>query len=134
LLFLSDPDDPGSDRDEFAESGISGPDDIEQIFRERFYFGCEADDPMNALAFSKKINPRQIELQAIFASDIGHWDVPDFRGVLPEAWELIEKDLLDMDQFRAFMFGNIASCMTGANPNYFDGTVVEDAVKARVPR
>jgi len=129
FLFLHDPDDPGSDPDEFAESRIGGPDDIEEIFRKRFYFGCEADDPMNALAFSKRINPRGIELQAVFASDIGHWDVPDFRGVLPEAWELVEKGLLDMDQFRAFMCGNVASFMKGANPNYFEGTVVADAVE-----
>ena len=126
FLFLHDPDDPGSDPDEFAESGISGPEDIEQIFRERFFFGCEADDPMNALAFSRKINPRHIELQAVFASDIGHWDVADFRDVLPEAWELIEKELLDLDQFQRFMGGNVVSCMKGANPAYFEGTVVSD--------
>ena len=126
FLFLHDPDDPGSHPDEFAESGISGPEDIEQIFRERFFFGCEADDPMNALAFSRKINPRHIELQAVFASDIGHWDVADFRDVLPEAWELIEKELLDLDQFQRFMGGNVVSCMKGANPAYFEGTVVSD--------
>ncbi|MBW1882210.1 MAG: amidohydrolase family protein [Deltaproteobacteria bacterium] len=131
-LFLSDPKDPGGDRDEFAESGISGPDDIEEIFTRRFYFGCEADDPMNALAFSKKINPRGAELQALFASDIGHWDVPDFRGILPEAWELVERDLLDMSQFRAFMCDNTASLLTATNPDFFAGTVIEDSVKLKL--
>ena len=53
---LHDPDDPGGSRDDFAESGISGPDDIEETFTKRFYFGCEADDPMNALAFSKSMH------------------------------------------------------------------------------
>ncbi len=129
LLFLNDPDDPGGNRDEFAESGVSGPEEIEEIFTRRFYFGCEADDPMNALAFTKKINPRGAELQAIFASDIGHWDVRDFRGVLPEAWELVEKGALDEAQFRAFTCDNIASLMTGTNPDFFKGTVVEEAVK-----
>ncbi len=113
----------------FPESGIRGPDDIEEIFTRRFYFGCEADDPMNALAFSKQINPRGAELQAVFASDIGHWDVPDFRDVLPEAWELLEDGALDADQFRAFTFGNAASLMSTANPDFFAGTVVEDAAK-----
>jgi predicted TIM-barrel fold metal-dependent hydrolase len=131
-LFLHDPEDPGGDRDEFAESGIAGPDDIEEIFTKRFYFGCEADDAMNALAFSRSINPRGAELQAVFASDIGHWDIADFRDVLPEAWELIEKELLTPDQFEAFLFGNAASLLTGANPDYFKGTVVADAVAKRV--
>ena len=81
---------------------------------------------MNALAFSTKLNPRGAQLNAVFASDIGHWDIPDFRDVLPEAWELVEKELLDREQFEAFMFGNAAGLLTGANPNYFDGTVVAD--------
>ena len=34
--------------------------------------------------------PHGARLNAMFASDIGHWDVPDLRGVLPEAWELVE--------------------------------------------
>ena len=130
FLFLHDPEDPGGSTDEFAESGIRGPEDIEDIFRRRFYFGCEADDAMNALAFSTGINPRGAELQAVFASDIGHWDVADFREVLPEAWELVEHGALDLDQFRAFTFGNAASLMTGANPEFFKGTVIEDAVRA----
>ena len=127
--FLNDPSDPGGSRDDFAESGISGPDDIEEIFTRRFYFGCEADDPMNALAFTKNINPRGAELQAIFASDIGHWDVQDFRDVLPEAWELVERGALDEAQFRSFTCDNVASLMTATNPDFFKGTVVEDAVE-----
>ena len=45
---------------------------------------------MTALAFDPRRNPLGARLQAIFASDIGHWDVPDIREVLPEAWELVE--------------------------------------------
>ncbi len=127
-LFLNDPDDPGGSRDEFAESGVRGPEEIEEIFTRQFYFGCEADDPMNALAFAKKINPRGAELQAIFASDIGHWDVQDFRDVLPEAWGLVENGALDEAQFRAFTCGNVASMLTATNPDFFKGTAVEGVV------
>jgi hypothetical protein len=42
----------------------------------------------------------------MFASDIGHWDVPDARGVLPEAWELVEDGLLSPADFRAFTYDN----------------------------
>ena len=38
-------------------------------------------------------------LNAMFASDIGHWDVPDVRGVLPEAWELVEDGRLTEEDF-----------------------------------
>ncbi len=89
LSFLSDPDEPESDCDEWAASGITSVDDLARIFAEQWFFGCEADDPMNALAFDRRAHPGGIALRAMFASDIGHWDVPDFLGVLPEAWELV---------------------------------------------
>jgi predicted TIM-barrel fold metal-dependent hydrolase len=128
MLLLNDPDDPPGSRDDFAASGVKGPEGIEEIFTSRFFFGCEADDPMNALAFAKDINPRGAELRAIFASDIGHWDVQDFREVLPEAWELVENGALDEAQFRAFTCDNAARLMTSTNPDFFKGTAVEAVV------
>ena len=62
--------------DDFAESGIGSPEDIVDIFTRQLGFGCEADDPLNALAFSGTLLPRGVRLNAMFASDIGHWDVP----------------------------------------------------------
>ncbi len=100
LRFLSDPDEVYVD--EFAASGVEGPEDIRRLFSERFYFGCEADDPMTALAFDAGRNPLGARLRALFASDIGHWDVPDVRDVLPEAWELVERGHIDEADFRAF--------------------------------
>ena len=43
--------------DDFAESGITGPEDIVDIFTRQLGFGCEADDPMNALAFDTRCSP-----------------------------------------------------------------------------
>ena len=84
---------------------------------------------MNAIAFNEDINPDGSRLRAMFASDIGHWDVPDFTGVLPEAWELIEDDLVTRDQFKDFMFANAARLFTGTNPEFFNGTAVETQVR-----
>jgi NAD(P)-dependent dehydrogenase (short-subunit alcohol dehydrogenase family) len=42
-----------------------------------FFFGCEADDRVNAWAFNRRANPLGARLNAIFGSDIGHFDVPD---------------------------------------------------------
>lgn len=128
LGFLSDPDEDRGGLDEWASSGITSTDDLVRIFTEQCFFGCEADDPMNALAFDERINPRGSRLPAMFASDIGHWDVPDFNGVLGEAWELVEDELVTRAQFRDFMFANVTRLFTGTNPRFFDGTVVESQV------
>ena len=124
LGFLSDPDEPVDSLDEFGPSGITSPEEIRDVFTRQFYFGCEADDPTNAFAFDTRINPLGAQLRAMFASDVGHWDVPDVLGVVPEAWELVERGLVDEAGFRAFTFENVVSLFTGTNPTFFDGTVV----------
>lgn len=94
------------------------------MFAGQYYFGCEADDPTNAFAFDRRVNPHGARLNAMFASDIGHWDVPDFRGVLPEAWALIERGLVDEAGFRAFTFENVVRLFGGTNAKFFEGTAV----------
>jgi len=118
--------------DDFAESGITAPEQIVDIFTRQFSFGCEADDPLNALAFDRALLPHGARLNAMFASDIGHWDVPDMREVLVEAWELVDDGLLDTDEFRDFTCGNVARMLTAGNPDFFAGTAVEGAVPTRV--
>jgi hypothetical protein len=104
LRFLSDPDE--RNLDEFAASGVRSREDIRRIFEEQFFFGCEADDPLVSLAFDTARNPLGARLGAVFASDIGHWDVPDIREVLPEAWEQVERGLVSETDFRAFTYEN----------------------------
>ena len=60
---------------------------------------------MNATAFSKGL-PFGARLNAIFSSDIGHFDVIDFCDPVPQAHELVEKGLITDDDFRAFTFEN----------------------------
>jgi len=133
LQMLSDPNEDADTIDVWAESGIRSSDDIIELFRDRFYFGCEADDPMNALAYQRHLVPGGVRLRAIFASDIGHWDVPDFTDVLPEAFELVEKELLDDDDFRAFVFDDPVRLFAAGNPDFFTGTVVADEAAAVTP-
>jgi hypothetical protein len=64
----------------------------------------------------------------VFASDVGHWDVPDVREVLPEAWELVEDGYATEADFRALTFENAVSLWASGNPAFFRGTSVEDAV------
>ena len=112
--------------DEFRESGVNSIEEIRDIFCSRYFFGCEADDPMNALATRCKTLLDGAEMNAMFASDIGHWDVTDMNSVLPEAWELVEGGLLDPEEFSAFVFGNVVEFYGRVNPGVFAGTTVED--------
>jgi predicted TIM-barrel fold metal-dependent hydrolase len=125
LRILSRPEDRS---DDFAASGVESAEDVRDIFLRNFRFGCEADDPLNATAFDTRMNPLGARLRAIFSSDIGHWDVPDMREVLEEAWELVEKGLLTETDFRDFSFTNAATMWAEASPTFFEGTVVEETV------
>jgi hypothetical protein len=111
--------------DDFAEVPVHSGEELRRHFAERFFFGCEADDPMTAWAFDKHGNHR---LNPIFSSDVGHFDVLDMSEVLEEAWELVEHGLIGEDDFRQFVFTNPARLHTALNPDFFKGTVVEDAV------
>jgi predicted TIM-barrel fold metal-dependent hydrolase len=115
--------------DEWAPCGIEKAEDIRDLFVPNFYFGCEADDPMNASAFNHKVNPFGARLKAVFSSDIGHWDVPDMREVTEEAYELVEKEVITPEDFRDFVFTNPVTLWTGMNPEFFQGTVVEKEVE-----
>ena len=84
---------------------------------------------MNALAFNGTLLPHGVRLNAMFASDIGHWDVPDVREVLPEAWELVEHGHLSEEDFSDFACGNVVRMLTDLNPRFFEGTAVAEVVR-----
>ncbi len=114
--------------DDFAACAIKRAEDIRDLFAPNFYFGCEADDPINAWAFNRKLNPFGARLNAMFGSDIGHFDVPDMGDVLPDAHELVEQELINANDFRDFVFGNAYRFWTAGNPNFFNGTAVDKKV------
>jgi predicted TIM-barrel fold metal-dependent hydrolase len=115
------------DLDDYFRCKIERREDIRDLFVPRFYFGCEADDPINAWAFNRRANPLGARLNALFSSDIGHFDVPDMAAVVPEAYELVEHGLLSDDDFRDFIFANAVRFWGEVNPDFFRGTVVEKA-------
>ncbi len=115
------------DVDDYFRCRVERKEDIRELFVPRFYFGCEADDPVNAWAFNRRANPLGARLNALFSSDIGHFDVPDMAAVVPEAYELVEHGLIDDTDFRDFMFTNAVRFWGEVNPDFFKGTVVEKA-------
>jgi predicted TIM-barrel fold metal-dependent hydrolase len=112
------------DVDDYFRCKVAKKQDLKELFVPRFYFGCEADDPVNAWAFNKTANPMGARLNAIFSSDIGHFDVPDMADVVPEAYELVEHGLIDDADFKDFMFTNAVRFWGEVNPDFFRGTVV----------
>ena len=122
------------DFDDFAACGVKVKRDFLDRFVEPFYFGCEADDPITSSAFDALRNPLGARLNALMGSDISHWDVPDMREVLDEAWEPVENGQMTLGDFRDFVFTNPVKLWTALDPDFFKGTRVEDAVASELER
>jgi len=118
------PEDP---TDSFPALHVSTRDELRRLFVDRFYFGCEGDDPVMPSAFDALRNPGHLRLHVTFGSDLGHWDVPLMEEVLVEVYESLERGLVDEDDLRDFVFANPVRLWTSTNPNFFEGTVVERA-------
>jgi predicted TIM-barrel fold metal-dependent hydrolase len=113
------------DLDDFSACGIEHPEDIRELFTRNFYFGCEADDPINAWAFNSRANPYRARIRALLGSDISHFDVVNMNEVLQEAYELVDDDLITEEDFREFVFINPLRFWAEGNPDFFKGTVLE---------
>jgi predicted TIM-barrel fold metal-dependent hydrolase len=120
--------------DDFAACEISTPEDILDLFAPRFFVGCEADDPITPWAFNTAINPLGARLRAMLGSDLGHWDVPDVRGIVPETFEAVERGLMSEDDFRRFTLTHACELFAGVNPDFFKGSSVEPFVTDELAR
>ena len=114
------------DADDFCLVQIGDKDELRRLFRKNFYFGCEADDPMTAIAFDPRM---KMHLKPVLGSDISHFDVTDASEVVEEAYELVEAGLLSSENFRDFTFSNAVGLFAGMNPDFFEGTIAEDEVR-----
>src|SRR5437773_293974 len=131
----NDPDLTGgiADLDDFSACQITRKEDWVDLYAKPFYFGCEADDRTNAWAFSRN-NPFGSKLNAIYSSDIGHFDVIDMRHPLPEAYELVEDGFITKENFRDFTFANSVHLWGTQNPRFFEGTTVAKAAAEELAR
>ncbi len=123
--FFTQWDEKQDDLDEFRDSGIRSESDLQDLFVDRFYFGCEADDRTISAAFDRRLNRKGARLKAILSSDIGHWDVIDATTCLAESVELVEDGLMSADDLRDFAFYNAGELHGMMNPDFFKGTVIE---------
>jgi hypothetical protein len=120
--------------DDFAASAITRADDIRDLFVPNLYFGCEADDPINAWPFAAWAHPFGPTFNILLGSDIGHFDLPDMTEVLPEGYELVDKRLLSVANVRDFLFANRVRFWAGSDRNFFNGTTVQSAADAELAK
>ncbi len=113
--------------DEFAALGVADAAELRTLFESRFYFGCEADDPLVTWAFREDVNPLGMRLRPVLGSDISHWDVPDMTEPVAEAFELVERGLLGAREFRELTLVNPVRLHAAGNPRFFEGTCCEQA-------
>jgi predicted TIM-barrel fold metal-dependent hydrolase len=116
--------------DDWKALALEKAEDIKDLFVPSFYFGCEADDRMVAVAFDTRLHHFGARLNACFGSDIGHWDVLDALGVVPEAHEMVEEGIVGERDFRDFVFTNNVMLHGALNPDFFKGTAVEKEAAA----
>jgi len=128
-LLWGAPQDP-ADLDEFARCAITRKEDIRDQFVPKFFFGCEGDDRMTAVAFEPRKNPFGARLGAIYGSDLGHFDLPNMRDAVAEAWEMVEHGCIGEKDFRDVVFVNPVRAKAEVNHDFFKGTVVENAARA----
>ncbi|MGH7090646.1 MAG: hypothetical protein ACREFQ_17260, partial [Stellaceae bacterium] len=113
--------------DDYVHCQIARKEDWVDLYARPYYFGCEADDRMNATAFGRTM-PFAARINAIFSSDIGHFDVPDMLMPVGESYELVEDGLITPSDFRDFTFANAVRLWGTQNPDFFAGTrVAKDA-------
>ena len=127
---------PPEDRarvDDFAATGAEDGQAFAKQFVDGFYFGCEGEDRATVMAFDRRLNHFGHQLNAIFSSDLGHWDVPEMARVMEQTCELVEDGILSPEDFRKFTFTNVARMYTSMNPDFFKGTAVESAVAREIP-
>lgn len=116
--------------DDFAAVKIGKKKDIHDLYVQKYYFGCEADDPTTNFAFASKVNPYNAKLHAMLASDISHFDVLDMSKILVEAWEHVADRGMSEEDFYAFTFSNAVDFWSANNPDFFKGTVLEKEAAA----
>lgn len=121
------PPDP-ADMDDYAALGVEQASDLASLFSSRYYFGCEGDDALNAMAFHSEMLPYGVTLKAFYGSDISHWDVRNMEESLEEAYEPLEDGVITPEQFREFVYENPVQLHATMNPDFFVGTRVEKEV------
>jgi len=116
--------------DEFGAVGIEKAEEIRDLFVTPFFCGCEADDPMTVNAYKHEGRTRfgRPLTNAMFGSDISHWDVPVMADVLARSTRWSSTGSSASPTCATSCTPHPCASTRGGNPDFFAGTVVEDFV------
>jgi hypothetical protein len=117
--------------DDFALADIHSIEDIRDRWVTNFYFGNEADDRTVANAFNTRATPLGAQVNVLYSSDFGHWDVPDGEEMLFDTWQLVEEGAISEANFRHMVSDKPYEFYTANNPDFFKGTAVEEVLAKR---
>ena len=82
--------DPDASLDDFEACAIERAEQIRDLFIPNFFISVAKRTTQPTPRLSIPGPTRTAPLNAIFGSDIGHFDVPDMTKVLTEAWEMVD--------------------------------------------
>ena len=103
--------------DEFAAVGIEQAEDIRELFVGAVLLRVRGRRPADGRPRSTRRPTRSARgFNAMFGSDISHWDVPEMADVLGEAYEMVEHDLFTDADLRDFVFTNPVRFYTRRQP------------------
>ena len=88
---------------------------------------------MSVTAFNTRANPFGARFNAMFGSDISHWDVPVMADVLGEVYEMVEHDWITEADLRTSCSPTRCASTRAATREFFAGTAVEAAVDRTSP-
>jgi predicted TIM-barrel fold metal-dependent hydrolase len=115
--------------DDFALADIHSIEDIRDCWVTNFYFGNEADDRTVVNAFNTRATPLNTQVNVLYSSDFGHWDVPDGDEMLFDTWQLVEEGAISAENFRHMVSEKPYEFYTANNPDFFKGTAVEQILE-----
>ncbi len=128
--LIAGPRNAGADLDEFKHCRIEKESDIKDLFAPNFYFGCEGEDYSVGYAFDSSKHPLRARINAMFGSDIGHFDVEAMSDCVAEAYRLVDEGVISKSDFRDFVFTNPVRLHAEVNPDFFKGTAIESQVQS----
>ncbi|MCM2453609.1 amidohydrolase family protein [Agrobacterium vitis] len=111
--------------DEFAFVDPASEQEICDLFLPNFYFGVEGCDVSVSHGFNTVLNPNGAELKCFWATDAGHWDVPDLTTILDETWMHVEHGIIVESDFRKLVYENPKQFYTHGNKDFFANTALE---------
>ena len=117
--MLSEPDELACDVDEFARVAASRVSTTCSTLHRPILLRLRSRRSDERPGVHAGLNPAERQLPAVFASDVGHWDVRDMRGVLARGVRAGRGRAVNEASSGPSSSRTRSACWAGANPDFF---------------